>query len=45
MTTEQIAALHKVAQAFGWDRMPLDQMRLVMWAAFHYYAQRLPADR
>src|SRR6266850_97212 len=35
LTEDQKAALRVVAKAFGWDRMTLDQLRLLAWAAFH----------
>lgn len=42
LTVEQQSALEKVAKAFGWDRMAIDDLRLLMWSAFHYYVRRLP---
>ncbi len=41
LTKDQNDALQVVAKAFGWDRMSLDQIRLLAWSAFHYYVQRL----
>ncbi len=40
LTDEQSTALEHVAKVFGWDKMPLDQVRLILWCAFHYYARR-----
>lgn len=39
MTTEQIAALHKVAEAFGWDKMSDDDFFTLVWSAFHYWVK------
>lgn len=41
LTNGQRDALEKVVQAFGWDRMTVDQLGLMLWAAFHYYIRRL----
>lgn len=41
LTAEQKGALEVVAKAFGWDRMPLEDLALMMWASFHYYVRRL----
>lgn len=41
LSDAQKAALEAVAKAFGWDRLTLDQVRLVAWSAFHYYVERL----
>lgn len=42
LSDDQQKALHIVAAAFGWDRMSLDKLGLIAWAAFHYYTMRLP---
>lgn len=41
LTNEQRAALEHVAQSFGWDRMPTEQVRVILWCAFHYFALRV----
>jgi hypothetical protein len=42
ITDAQNRALDQVAKAFGWDKWTIDELRLLMWAAFHYYVRRLP---
>src|SRR5258708_38347165 len=42
LSTNQKRALHIVAEAFGWDDMPIEKLGLILWACFHYYAMRLP---
>jgi hypothetical protein len=41
MTSEQERAVAKVAKAFGWDEMATDDIYLMLWALFRYYAARL----
>jgi hypothetical protein len=40
-TKEQASAVAKVAEAFGWDSMSTDDVRLMLWALFRYYTARL----
>jgi hypothetical protein len=41
LSHKQEAALNSVAEAFGWDKMPIDEFFLIVWSAFHYYVKRL----
>ena len=41
LTNEQRAALEQVAKSFGWDGMPTEQVRVILWCAFHYFALRV----
>lgn len=41
LRADQRQALLAVAREFGWDRMPIQSVGLVMWCAFHYYVIRL----
>lgn len=41
LTNEQRAALEHVAKSFGWDRMPTDQLHVILWCAFHYCVLRV----
>jgi hypothetical protein len=41
LTSEQRAALEQVAKLFGWDKMPTEQVGVIMWCAFHYFASRV----
>jgi len=41
LTKEQENALDVVAQSFGWHTMTTNEIRLMMWCAFHYYVRRL----
>jgi len=41
LTQAQKDALEVFAKAFGWDRRPIEEMQIIMWAAFHYYVMRL----
>ena len=41
LTDEQHAALERVAKSFGWDKMPTEQVGVIMWCAFHYFALRV----
>lgn len=43
LSQEQERALHQVAVSLGWDKRSEDYLRLLAWAAFHYYAMRLTA--
>lgn len=42
--TDAASAIEEVAVSYGWDQEPLDRLRLMMWALFHYYVTRLPHD-
>jgi len=42
LTEAQVAALHKLAAAKGWDKKSPQELGLLLWALFHYYALRLP---
>jgi hypothetical protein len=41
MTDEQRDAVACVAEAFGWTSMSQDDLGLLLWALFRYYAMRL----
>lgn len=39
ITPTQHAAIQKVAEAFGWDKMSDDDLFLLVWSAFHYWVK------
>lgn len=41
LNAEQQDAILRVAEAFGWDQLSADQIRLLAWSAFHYYVRRM----
>lgn len=41
LRADQRSALLVVAREFGWDRMTLHSVGVLMWCAFHYYVIRL----
>lgn len=38
---DQYDAIRAVAAELGWDQMPVRQVGLLMFCAFHYYVMRL----
>lgn len=34
-------ALEKLAKAYEWDRMPIDDLGVLLWSLFQYYVRRL----
>jgi hypothetical protein len=41
MTAQQSEAVVAVAKAFGWTDMETDDLGIMLWALFRYYAGRL----
>jgi hypothetical protein len=41
LTEEQRRALQSVAVSFGWNKLSLNQVKLLAWCAFHYYVERM----
>lgn len=35
------SALQKLAERESWDRMPIDDLGVLLWALFQYYVGRL----
>lgn len=44
LSKPQKDALKVLAHAFGWDRRPIKEVQIIMWAAFHYYVIRLGCE-
>ena len=44
MSKEQERAVDLVAKAFGWDALPTQELGLLLWALFRYYAKRAGAE-
>lgn len=41
LTAAHQSALEKLAKAEAWDRMPIDDLGVLLWALFQYYIRRL----
>lgn len=41
LTDEQLKAIHALAASEGWDQCEDRELRLLLWALFHYYTERL----
>jgi hypothetical protein len=41
LSPEHIAALETLAKAQRWDKMSIEDLGVLLWALFHFYARRL----
>lgn len=41
LSTAHHDAIENLAKAYEWDRMPIDDLGVLLWSLFQYYVRRL----